>query len=122
MSEIKPGDRVTPENVASLPIGTVVRFYDGGDAFSATKVEPDRWEGDEDVYDDDSLSNPDESPALVVTIGRGSAIEQVTALLTHAAQTDGAHHKQHDICAALRVLLSAEDYAALGIDDEGVPS
>lgn len=49
-------------------------------------------------------------------------LQIVTDLLTHAAQTDGAHHKQHDICAALKVLLSAEDYAALGIVDEGVPS
>lgn len=50
---------------------------------------------------------------------------QETALvahLTHAARTDGAHHKQHDVCEALKVLLSPEDYAALGIVDEGVPS
>lgn len=46
----------------------------------------------------------------------------LAAHLTHAAQTDGAHHKQHDVCAALKVLLSPEDYAALGIVDEGVPS
>lgn len=122
MSDIKPGDRVTPENVADLPIGTVVRFYDDGDPFLATKIGPGQWEGDEDAYTDDSLADPDLPPALVVTTGRGSVAEQVVALLTHAAQTDGVDHKQHDVVEALKVLLSAEDYAALGIVDEGVPS
>jgi hypothetical protein len=57
-------------------------------------------------------------------IGKGgiSPVRAAVTYLAHAARTDGAHHKQSDICSALRELLSAEDYAALGIVDEGVPS
>lgn len=125
MSDPKPGDRVTPENVASLPIGTVVEWEWEGRTVRATRRDERAWiRSPGVVYGQASIHEG--PPTFIVTLGtvptKAQRLRLVIAHLTHAARTDGAHHKQHDVCAALKVLLSAEDYAALGIMDEGVPS
>ena len=43
--EPEPGDRVTVENVADLPIGTVVGWRMLGEEWTATKRGPDEWHG-----------------------------------------------------------------------------
>lgn len=44
MSEpVTVGDLVTPENVASLPVGAIVRWEHAGKEWRATKRGPDRW-------------------------------------------------------------------------------
>ena len=128
----KPGERVTPENVADLPIGTVVEYSIFQGKYTATKTDDNEWSDNEaPVYfwDDGAMVDAKivamDRPYVSPNVGAsssGDSIATVIALLTHAARTDGAHHKQHDVCAALKVLLSAENYAALGIVDEGVPS
>lgn len=123
MSDPKPGDRVTDDNAEAIRIGSIAEWTHSGKVYRATKTAPNEWKEDDGTeYNDDTIVDPTEPPAILISIGHGSVTEQVIALLTHAAQTDGAHHKQHDVCEALKVLLSAEDYAALGIVDEGVPS
>jgi hypothetical protein len=41
--EPEPGDRVTMENVADLPVGTVVGWRMLGDEWTAVKRGPDEW-------------------------------------------------------------------------------
>lgn len=41
---MKAGDLVTPENVASLPVGAIVRWSRTDGPSCAIRVGPDRWE------------------------------------------------------------------------------
>ena len=63
----------TPENVADLPIGTIVRWtFDDGEPASAVRVGADEWlgSGNPDAFDDELMGadNGHEPPAFVVYI------------------------------------------------------
>lgn len=59
---------VTPDNVATLAVGTVVEWSTGGKAYRATKVRKGMWRriviGE--TFTDDALVNPMGGPVLVV--------------------------------------------------------
>ena len=98
MSEPKPGDRVTPENVAGLPIGTVVEYDCGDRRLTATKIGPDTWEdSDGDVLDDDTLADPNETPAVLVSPNTPKADPIAAALAIY-----DAGGSRDEMAAALR--------------------
>lgn len=69
MSDPKPGDRVTPENVASLPIGTIVRWtFEDGEPACAIRVGADEWLGcgNPDAFDDEMMSRDGGEPTAFV--------------------------------------------------------
>jgi hypothetical protein len=68
----KFGDLVTPENVARLPVGTVVRW---GHQCHATRTGPDVWVGYYGDYDDGGIADP-EPPAHIVSIPAADAKEE----------------------------------------------
>ena len=70
MSEIKPGDRVTPENVGALPDGAIVEWTFGGQTFTAERIEADMWYSPGNgVLFDHEIADPNDSPVTLVSLG-----------------------------------------------------
>lgn len=63
---MKVGDLVTPENVAALPVGTIVRWTYGANEWRATKHGPDHWMGDGPInHYDDEIVDTETPPAFI---------------------------------------------------------
>lgn len=68
------GDLVTPENVASLPVGTIVRWTrDDGEPACAIKIRPDAWDvsgvpsdDEDDTFSDDFIAESDGAPPAFI--------------------------------------------------------
>ena len=102
MSTVKVGDRVTPENVAGLPIGTVVEWGYGGRTWRATRIEADTWQGSsvEDEWGDDSIADPEATPTIVVSLGAPPVDH--ASLVANALAIYDAGGSRDEMAAALR--------------------
>lgn len=78
MSDPKPGDRVTLENVADLPIGAIVRWtFKDGEPACAVRVGENVWlgSGNAAAFDDEMMSRDGGEPiAFVVYIPVASGV------------------------------------------------